>query len=114
MRVVRVRVLLDEDIDVRLRHEFSSEHEVETVQFRGWKGLKNGELLARASRDFDVLVTMDDNLPEQRNVGAFDLRVVILRARSKRLPDLASLIPELERRVPDLRPGDAVRIHPPS
>ncbi len=109
-----MRVLLDEDIDVRLRHEFSAAHEVETVQFRGWKGLKNGELLARAEEHFEVLVTMDDHLPEQRNLKAYALRVAVLRARSKRLPDLAALVPELERQLPGIRPGEAVRIHPPA
>jgi predicted nuclease of predicted toxin-antitoxin system len=108
-----VRVLLDEDLDIRLRHEFSDEHSVETVQFRGWKGLENGELLEAASGEFDVLVTMDDNLPEQQNLAIYDLAVVILRAESKDLDDLARLIPEVERLLPSLETGRARRIHPP-
>lgn len=108
-----MRVLLDEDVDVRLRHHFSQDVTVETVEYRGWKGRENGELLQAAEGEFDVFVTMDDNLPEQQNLQQFDLAVAVLRARSKSLDDLIELIPELERRLSQLRPGEAVRIYPP-
>lgn len=109
-----MRVLLDEDLDIRLRHEFSDEHVVETVEFRNWKGLKSGDLLAAAAGEFDVLVTMDDNLPDQQNLAAYDIAVVILRPRSKDLADIAELIPELERLLPALEPGEARRVHLPA
>lgn len=108
-----MRVLLDEDLNTRLRHAFSDEHRVESVDYRGWKGLKNGELLAVASEDFDVLVTMDDSISEQRNLADYDLAVVILRAASKSLDDLVGLIPETEKVLPSLAPGDVKRIYPP-
>ncbi len=44
-----MRVLLDEDIPIRLRHYFQREVDVETVEFRGWKGLKNGALLTETA-----------------------------------------------------------------
>lgn len=106
-------VLLDEDLNTRLRHAFSDEHYVETVEYQGWKGLKNGELLTVASEEFDVLVTMDNALPDQRNLGNYDLAVVILRARSKSLDDLMELIPETERILPSLQPGDVRRVYLP-
>lgn len=71
-----VRVLLDEDLDVRLRQHFGEGAEVVTVQYRGWKGRKNGELLRAAVEEFDVFVTGDDNLSFQQHVPAFDLAVV--------------------------------------
>jgi len=70
-----VRVLLDEDVDVHLRHHFPEEMTVETVDFRGWKGLKNGDLLRAAQEYFDVLVTLDDNIPYQQPIRQFDLAV---------------------------------------
>ena len=42
-----MKVLLDEDVPVRLRFYFQTA-EVETVEYRGWKGLKNGALLRAA------------------------------------------------------------------
>jgi len=108
-----MRVLLDEDLPIRLRLYFSDGIDVETVEYRGWKGFKNGALLHAAESHFDVFVTMDDNLPDQQHLRQFDLAVAILRAQSKDLKDLLVLMPELERRLPELQPGEVVRIYPP-
>lgn len=109
-----IRVLLDEDIPIRLRTRFPEDVDVETVQYRGWKGLKNGALLAAASAAFDALITMDNNLPEQQTLIAYDLAVLVLRASSKRMDDLLPLIPEVVEHLHNLRPGTAVRIYPPT
>ena len=107
-----MRVLLDEDIPIRLRLYFKEEVTVETVEFRGWKGLKNGALLHAAQEHFDVLVTMDNSLPDQQQLRQFDLGVAILRPSRKTLEALAALVPELERLIAEIRPGDVVRIMP--
>lgn len=75
--------------------------------------MKNGDLLGKASREFDVFVTMDNNLPEQQDLSTFEIAVVVLRPRSQDLTDLAELVPEIERLLPNLRKGQAVRVHPP-
>ena len=108
-----MRILLDEDIPIRFRLHFQKAVNVETVEYRGWKGLKNGALLHAAQEHFDVLVTMDNNIPDQQPLQRFKLSVVILRAPSKRLEDLLKLMPELESILPELRFGQAVRIYPP-
>jgi len=41
------RILLDENLDWRLRRELPG-HEVVSVPLIAWAGLKNGELLSRA------------------------------------------------------------------
>ena len=105
-----MRVLLDEDIPIRLRLHFKAEVTVETVEYRGWKGFRNGALLRVAQEEFDVLVTMDNSLPDQQPIGLFDLGVAILRPSSRTLEDLEALVPVLERHLPEIRPGDVVRI----
>ncbi|MEX2582165.1 MAG: hypothetical protein WD766_02765 [Gemmatimonadota bacterium] len=100
-----MRILIDEDLDVRPRHHFGKDHHVETVQYRGWKGLKNGRLLTAASPDFDVLLTADHNLLAQQNLSRFDIAVMVLVAKSKRLPDLLALLPEVLEILPTLKPG---------
>ncbi|HEX7051140.1 MAG TPA: hypothetical protein VF188_13110 [Longimicrobiales bacterium] len=107
------RVLLDEDVDVRFRLKLGPRVEVETVVFRGWKGMKNGELLRAAAEHFDVFVTLDGNLPYQQNLGEHDLAVVVLRPRSQALEHLEELVPGLERVLPTLSSGDVVEIRPP-
>ena len=109
-----MRVLLDEDIPVRLRFYFQTGVEVETVEYRGWKGLKNGALLRVAQEHFDVLVTMDNNLPDQQPLRQFAIGVAILRASGQTLGDLVALVPELERVIAEIRPGEAMRILPPT
>jgi hypothetical protein len=89
-----VRVLLDECVDWRLGRELAS-HEVKTARQTGWTTLKNGELLALASAQFDVFVTVDRNLAFQQNVVSFSIAVVVLQARTNRLADLGPLVPSL-------------------
>lgn len=93
-----MRILLDECIDRRLARLLDA-HEVTTVQRRGWAGIKNGELLARAAREFDVFVTVDRNLATEQDLRKFDIAIVLLRARSNRLSDLQHLAPELLRQL---------------
>ena len=64
-----MKVLLDENLPHRLRHRLGS-HEVSTVSYMGWAGLKNGELLKAAeAAGFEVLVTGDQTLPYEQNLA---------------------------------------------
>lgn len=80
---------------------------------QGWKGLKNGNLLAAASGTFEVLITADNHLPEQQNLTKFNIAVLVVRAESKLLDDLLPLMPEILRAIPTLRPGTAGRVGVP-
>lgn len=77
-----MRVLLDEQLPRQLG-PYLIGHEVRSVQQEGWAGLKNGELISRMeSSGFSVLVTGDQSLEFQQNVGKRRLGVVVLRAPS--------------------------------
>lgn len=89
-----MKILLDECVDRRLATEISG-HEVKTVPQMGWAGIKNGELLTLAEKQFEAFVTVDRNLSFQQNLTRYNIAVVILRARSNRLRDLRPLAPEL-------------------
>jgi hypothetical protein len=62
-----MRILLDECINPRVRAAFKG-HRVKTVVEMGWQGITNGKFLALAESDFDVFVTLDQNLEYQQNV----------------------------------------------
>ena len=48
-----MRILLDENVPVDVIPVLrAAGHCAESVNFLGWKGLKNGEVLARAKADF--------------------------------------------------------------
>jgi hypothetical protein len=56
------RILLDENVPRPPAREFP-DHFVQTVRQAGWEGLKNGALLKAAAGQFDLLITLDKNIP---------------------------------------------------
>ncbi len=87
-----MRLLLDECVPRPLRRHFTG-HDVSTIEQAGYKSLKNGALLAAASKDFDVLVTVDKNIQYQQNTGDFSISILVLSARTNNLIDLLPIIP---------------------
>jgi hypothetical protein len=79
-----VRIIVDDDSPRQLTALFAEGgHEVVHVEELGWKGITNGELLRRASGEFDILVTGDTNMPFQQPLGQFDIAVVQLHHASR-------------------------------
>lgn len=83
-----MRVLLDENVDHRLRRFFDSEHEV----------------------TFDALITTDRNVPYQQNVARLRLSVIILEAKSNTLENLTPLMVKFNAAMKQVRPGAIQRI----
>ena len=90
-----MRVLLDEQMPRDLAAELPG-HDVRTVGQQGWKGLENGELLTRAAAAFDVLISMDKNLPVEQDISRHELALVLIRATSNRIEDLRPLVPAIQ------------------
>ena len=90
-------------------HELS-EHEVFTVTKRGWSGIKNGKLLALAEAEFDVFLTVDQNLTYQQNLKSFNIGVVLLVARNNRLKTLLPLMPRVREALENIQAGDFIRV----
>ena len=90
-----MRVLLDENLPFKLRRLFDAGVEVITVGHRGWKGKENGELLKSAESEFDVLVTMDQGIPQQQNLSEIKMGIVLLEATGNRYEDLAPLMDQV-------------------
>ncbi|WP_028954374.1 DUF5615 family PIN-like protein [Synechocystis sp. PCC 7509] len=89
-----MKLLLDECIDRKFAKEFV-DYEIKTVPQMKWAGIKNGELLALAQAEFDVFITVDQNLSFQQNLSQFDIAVIVLQASSNRLADLKPLAPQI-------------------
>ena len=82
-----------------------------TVQEMGWAGKKNGELLQLLlGQGFEVLVTVDRNLPYQQNLKAASLAVIVLVASSNRVSDLKPLMPSVLNALSTIQPGQLVEI----
>ena len=76
----------------------------------GWTGKQNGELLQLAAGDFDVLVTADQNLEHQQNLGSLPIAVIVLVAATNRIESLRPLIPALLRALQTLTPCQLIRV----
>ena len=98
-----MRVLLDENLDWRLRRELPGQI-VESVPLLGWAGLKNSELV-RAEGKFDVLITMDASLSFQRNIAKHQITLVVLKAPSNGLRDTRPLMSKVLSLLSTLQPG---------
>ena len=73
-----MKVLLDENLAHRLRKNLGA-HEVLTVSFAGWAGLKNGELLRIAEENgIEVFLTGDQTLSYEQNLKRRTIAIVAL------------------------------------
>lgn len=87
-----MRLLIDECVDENLRLMFPG-HDCQTAGFAKLAGLKNGRLLDAAERaGFEVLVTVDQNIPEQQNLSERNISILILCGQTNRLRDLEPLV----------------------
>ena len=104
-----MRILLDESLPIELREELS-QCVVRSVQEMAWSALKNGELLRRASSQFDVFVTADQNLQYQQNLQMLPIAVAVLVAKSNRIQSLKPLVPQLLAALASLEPRTLFRV----
>ncbi len=105
-----MKVLLDECLPRPLRFDFIG-HDVDHVAEMGWSGAKADELLELAAgAGFEVLATTDQNLRYQPNLRDFKIGIVVLIAKSSRIDDLQSLIPEVLNVMKSITAGQLAEI----
>lgn len=92
-----------------LKREIAN-HEVVTVTEQGWSGIKNGELLNLAATEFDIFLTVDQNLSFQQNLRNFNMGIILMVARNNRLKTLLPLMPTLRVAIERVKAGEIIRI----
>jgi hypothetical protein len=91
-----MKILLDENIDVRFKKYFTGLHEVYTVLDMGWTGIKNGNILKLlAQYNFDCWIVVDKNIPYQQNVSKLPCLVIVLDVFRNTLKYLQPLVPQV-------------------
>ena|SRR5439155_18660481 len=105
-----MRVLLDECVPRALRKDLLG-HDVTTVAEAGWAGVKNGELLQLAARQFDLFLTIDRNLEYQQSFADLALAVIVVHAASNDVAVLRPLMTAVLAALPESRPGMVTHIH---
>ncbi len=105
-----MKILLDECLPRDLQKHLVG-RECRTAPQVGLAGKANGELLVLAEKSgWRVLLTIDQGLPYQQNLAGRTISLVIIRAKSNRLPDLLPWVPAILSALRSLRPGQAVYI----
>ena len=105
-----MKVLLDECLPKKLKREISDDRTIVTVPEQGWASKKNGELLKLAASEFDVFITIDNNLSAQQNLTRIDLAVIVLSAPNNRLETLKPLVPIIKEVIGIIQTGEIVYI----
>ena len=100
-------ILLDENLPVALRHHLA-EFEVVTVQFQGWSGKQNGELINLIDGRFDVFVTGDKNLRYQQRIET--RQVAIIELPFTRLQSLEPYLEQIRAAIRNSAVGDYIQI----
>ena len=89
-------LLLDENLPKQLLSDFP-EHEVFTIQQKGWNGKTNGELLKlMLEAKIDVFLTADKNLQHQQNFKKYPIPVSVINVFRLNYAQIKSLIPQIK------------------
>ncbi len=104
-----IRILLDECLPIKLKHRFTEADplfELSTINDLGWNGIKNGKLLELAQHKFDILVTIDQNMPYQQRLANYSISIIAFRTKSNRYKDLLPHLPEAYDLIRKSEPGN--------
>ena len=103
-----MRILFDQGTPAPLRDHLT-EHSVDTAFERGWSNLRNGTLLDHAEADrYELLITTDQSLRHQQNLGHRRLGVLVLLAAS--WPRIRLRVDDIRAAVGRTRPGTFVEV----
>ena len=100
-------VILDENVPQPLRHYLTG-FDVVTVQYQGWAGITNGELIALIDGRFDVFLTADQNLRYQQNLRTRSIAIVELPFIRRR--DIPKYVERIREAILSASMGDYIQI----
>ena len=106
-----MKILLDHCVPKRLKREIIG-HEVLRAIEMGWDRLQNGLLLdAAESANFEVLLTVDRNIPHQQQIRDRKLALVIMVSESSnKMEHLLALVPDVLLLLPTVQMGQVYEV----
>ena len=107
-----MKILLDRCVPKRLKRLFP-DHQVSTTREMRWEALQNGALLDQAQQQFDILLTVDQNIEHQQNLAGRSIAIVILVAFRNAPETLAMLVPAATALLPTVESGKFYRVTGP-
>lgn len=96
------KVLLDENLPVKLKYRLQDVCDIYTVSDKGWNALENGDLLAAMQKDgFDYLITSDKNLQHQQNIDKYSFGFIVLDMINNNYESILPLLTEIKQVLTD-------------
>ena len=105
-----MKVLIDENLPRKLVGHLKG-HECRTVAECGPARRTVSYWLWR--NQFDILLTLDKNIPYQQDLKSGRIAILIVHARSNRVQDLLPVIPDCLAALRSIEPGRTVRVGSP-
>jgi hypothetical protein len=104
-----VRILLDECVNAGVKAAFPG-HAIKTVAEAGWRGTKDGPLLALAQKSFDVFLTIDRGVEHQQALKKLGMGILIAHIPNNEIASYRPLFPQLLRAAETVRMGQVVHL----
>jgi hypothetical protein len=77
-----MKILVDECVPRQIIR-FFPEHDIRTVPEIGWSGIKNGDLILQAEKEFDIFITSDQNIRYQQNLKNRKIAIIELSTNER-------------------------------
>jgi predicted nuclease of predicted toxin-antitoxin system len=106
-----MKILLDECVPWPL-HKILTGHECLTVQQSGWGGIKNGDLMRLAEKEFDLFITSDQNIRYQQNLAGRQIAILELSTNDLRRIQAAGAL--IQSAIEIIKPREFRRLEIPS
>ena len=91
------KVLLDENLPLKLKYRLQDVCEIYTVNDKGWNALENGDLINAMQDDgFDYLITSDRNLQYQQNLAKYSMSFIVLNVPNNNYETILPLVPKIK------------------
>ena len=88
-----MKILLDEQLPVKLKYRFKPEFEISSVRDENWLGTKNGELIALAiENSFEIFITNDQKLAFQQKLTQFKILFININQSTNRYENILPVI----------------------
>lgn len=105
-----MRVLLDENVTHRLRPALTG-HDVYSVAYMRWNGVRNGRLLRMAADEgFDVIITLDAGMADQHNPATLPVAIMVLRIGTATQDKTIAAAPLILAALKTLKPRTIVHV----
>jgi hypothetical protein len=86
------------------------DHEVKTVTEIGWRGSKDGPLLAFAQTSFDAFITIDGNLEHQQDLKKLRLGIVVAHVGNNEIASYRAFFADLLRAAESVKSDELIHV----